>query len=159
VKNIPVGEGPADIYGDARDMIYDMIYVANSDSNTISVINTTTNTVEHDITVGEGPADINGYSTDVIYVANSDTVSVINTTTNTVEHDIPLEGGAAFIYSDGDPDSDIIYVANSGSNTVSVIDKTTNTVKQTIPVGKIQRMYMVHWMPYTLPILNLVELQ
>jgi YVTN family beta-propeller protein len=56
----------------------DAIYVANSASDTVSVINPITNTVIKNIHVGDDPSFIAG-SSDAIYVANtgSDTVSVI----------------------------------------------------------------------------------
>ena len=55
------------------------VYVANSRSGTVSVINATTNEVVKDIRVGDGPMDIDdGFGT--VYVANYDsgTVSVID---------------------------------------------------------------------------------
>ena len=62
-------------------------YVANYGSNTVSVINTSTNTVSATVTVGTGPIGvaINPAGT-YVYVANNggNTVSVINTSTNTV---------------------------------------------------------------------------
>ncbi|MGH9976059.1 MAG: YncE family protein, partial [Nitrososphaeraceae archaeon] len=61
------------------------MYVANYGSDTVSVINTTTNNVTENIPVGNGPifVDVLG---DAMYVANSgsDTVSVIDTVTNDV---------------------------------------------------------------------------
>ena len=63
------------------------VYVANMDSNTVSVIDTATNTVSATVTVGSGPVGVavspNGLK---VYVANwgSNTVSVINTATNAV---------------------------------------------------------------------------
>ena len=92
-ENIPVGESPMYIYGDpppALDAIYEdpdlgAIYVANSHSNTVSVINTTTNILTENIPVGEFPSYIYGDpDLDAIYVANSnsDGVSVINSVTN-----------------------------------------------------------------------------
>ena len=63
------------------------MYVTNLNDDTVSVIDTATNTVLKTITVGNGPV---GIEYDPInkrmYVTNSadDTVSVIDTTTNTV---------------------------------------------------------------------------
>ena len=63
------------------------VYVTNVISNTVSVIDTSTNTVIDTVTVGGGPRGVavtpDGAS---VYVANemSDTVSVIDTSTNTV---------------------------------------------------------------------------
>ncbi|MGA9149365.1 MAG: YncE family protein [Candidatus Nitrosopolaris sp.] len=114
-----------------------MIYVANYGSNTVSVINGTTNTKVHDISVGRYPSAIAAiFPTNIlnrIYVANSrsNTVSVINGTTNTKERDIsvgPFPSHIAY-------GTDMIYVANEGyldlergQGTVSVIDPSSDKV-------------------------------
>ena len=61
------------------------VYVANGESNTVSVINPVNNTVIKNITVGVSPGSIYGFG-DAVYVANgeSNTVSVINPVNNTV---------------------------------------------------------------------------
>ncbi|MGZ5472027.1 MAG: YncE family protein [Nitrososphaeraceae archaeon] len=69
-------------FGIAYDSVNERIYVTNSDDSTVSVINTTTNTVDPTpITVGSAPYGI-AYDlvSDRMYVANSldETVSVIN---------------------------------------------------------------------------------
>ena len=69
-------------FGIAYDSVNERIYVTNSDDNTVSVIDTTTNTVDPTpITVGSAPYGI-AYDlvSDRMYVANSldETVSVIN---------------------------------------------------------------------------------
>ncbi|NDB47398.1 MAG: YncE family protein [Nitrososphaeria archaeon] len=77
--------------GAPRGMAFDPnngnIYVANSGSNTVSVISSSTNTVVATIPVGSFPVDVtfnptNGY----LYVPNhfGNSVSVINGATNTV---------------------------------------------------------------------------
>jgi YVTN family beta-propeller protein len=69
-------------------------YVANSGSNTVSVINDKTNTVVATIPVGEEPVDVvvNEY-TNRIYVANlgDNTISVIDGATNRVLVTLPSE--------------------------------------------------------------------
>ena len=69
--------------------------MTNSNSNTVSVINPTTNTVVATIPVGESPFGVavnpaNG----LVYVTNagSNTVSVIDPATNTVVATIPVGG-------------------------------------------------------------------
>ena len=141
VAQINTGESPIYIYGQPYSP---EIYVANAGSDTVSVINTTDNTVR-DIPVGISPVHIlaDPFSDDAIYVANynSGDVSIINTTTNTLKqitsgfggfpgYSIPV--GESPVYMYGDPDSPEIYVANTRSDTVSVINTTDNTVKQTI---------------------------
>jgi YVTN family beta-propeller protein len=127
-------------------------YIVNNGDNTVSVIDTQSNTVIANVTVGNGPTGV-AVSADGtrIYVTNANsyltsvgtggvneetgngTVSVIDAATNTVIATIPLgymPGGVA-VSADGTR----IYVVNSDNNTVSVIDAATNTVIATIPVG------------------------
>jgi YVTN family beta-propeller protein len=141
--HVDVGNIPIHLYGNPPWSNF--IYVANYESNTVSVIDTTTNTVIKDIPVGNNPQYIYGdlSVSDVIYVANNGirlitdngTISVINTTTNTVIKDIPVGSYPEYIYGDL-PRSDVLYVTNSGSDSVSVIDTTTNTVIKDIPVSE-----------------------
>ena len=133
VATIPVGSGPT---GVAFNEDNGFVYVANTNSNTVSVINPATNTVVATIPVGSTPLGVafnadNGF----MYVtnANSNTVSVINPATNTVTATIPVGSqprGVAF-----NPNNGYMYVANFGGSAVSVINPSTNTVVGTIPVG------------------------
>jgi YVTN family beta-propeller protein len=114
---IPVGGGP---FGVAVSPDGTRAYVTNSDS--VSVINTASNTVTATITVGDGPAGV-AVSPDGTraYVTNfgSDAVSVINTASNTVTATITVGdepvGVAVF------PDGTRAYVTNNASGTVSVL--------------------------------------
>ncbi|MGH9977464.1 MAG: hypothetical protein ACRD8Z_16775, partial [Nitrososphaeraceae archaeon] len=108
------------------------VYVANGESNTVSVINPANNTVIKNITVGAYPISITT-SMNAVYVANgeSNTVSVINPANNTVIKNITVGASPGSIYGFGDT----IYVANGESNTVSVINQTNNTVIKNIKVG------------------------
>ena len=111
-------------------------YIPNHGANTVSVIDTASNTVTTTITVGSAPygVAVNPASTRV-YVTNetSNTVSVIDTATNTVTATIPVgvtpEGVAV------NPAGTRVYVANWNSYTVSVINTATNAVIATIPVA------------------------
>jgi len=74
---IPLGSSPQ---GVAVDPSTDMVYVANSSSYTVSVIDGATNTVTATIDVGSDPIGVAvDSSTDTVYAANanSDTVSAI----------------------------------------------------------------------------------
>src|SRR6202158_1345585 len=110
-------------------------YVANYTANTVSVIDTSNNTVVKTIAVGTNPfavaVDQAGKSA---YVANygSASVSVISTSTNTVVATIPVGStpdGVVFA-----PNGKTAYVANQGSNSVSVINTGTKKVTATITV-------------------------
>ena len=116
------------------------LYVANTGSNSVSVIDTTTNQridaspdniFSMDIGAGWSPSAL-AISGTRLYVANrgSNTVSVIDTTTN---QRIDANPGNIFSLEIGVGSSPSalaisgirLYVANRGSNTVSVIDTTT----------------------------------
>jgi YVTN family beta-propeller protein/autotransporter-associated beta strand protein len=75
------------------------VYVTNTGDNTVSVINTATNTAVDTIPVGTGPGDV-AVTPDgkFIYVLNngSNTLSIINTATNIVVDSIPAEVGLTF---------------------------------------------------------------
>jgi YVTN family beta-propeller protein len=142
VSAIPVGSFP---FGVAVTPDGRKVYVANDFDNTVSVIDTATNTViGGPITVGSNPIGV-AVTPDgrKVYVANSDTrstsvsatntVSVIDTTTNTVIATVNV-GSRPFGVA-VTPDGSKVYVANTVSSTVSVIDTTTNTVIATISVG------------------------
>ncbi|MFE9889229.1 Ig-like domain repeat protein, partial [Streptomyces scopuliridis] len=113
-------------------------YVTNSGGNSISVIDTATNTVTATIPVGSTPLGV-AITPDGLraYVINSggNSVSVINTVTNAVIATIPV-GSTPFGVAIT-PDGLRAYVTNSGGNSISVIDTATNTVTATIPVGAI----------------------
>lgn len=132
--------------GIAYDPIHHTMYVTSASGNTVSVINTTTNSViGNPFPAGKQP-QIAAYDPmhKTIYMTNigptgctlhvgcvppvgrPSTVTVINTTTNNVIRNIPVgldPFGIAY-----DPIHHTMYVANSGSNTVSIINTTTNSV-------------------------------
>lgn len=112
------------------------IHVLNSSSNTISVIDGTTNTFIGNIIVGSGPFGIGVNSmTNRLYVANfgSSNVSVIDGNSNTLITTVTV--GTNPVGVGVNPTSNRIYIANWGSRTVSVIDGFTLVVIATIPVG------------------------
>ncbi|MGV0641985.1 Ig-like domain-containing protein [Mycolicibacterium sp. XJ2546] len=143
--SIPVGVNPSGVVigPDGR------MFVANTGSGTVSVINTETGqridasptSSSMDIRVGAAPSAL-ALSLDGkrLYVANtaSGTVSVVDTVTymrvdaNPSAFSMDIKVGAAPIAlafgSDGR-----LYVANRGSKSVSVINTTTNTLVDTNP--------------------------
>jgi YVTN family beta-propeller protein len=106
-------------------------------SNSVSVIDTATNTVVATIAVGSRPFGV-AVSPDGlrVYVANyaGSSVSVIDTAANAVIATVPL----ASLFPIGiavSPDGSRVYVTHEVTGDVSVIDTATYTVVATIPVG------------------------
>ncbi|MCB2360944.1 YncE family protein [Clostridium estertheticum] len=122
--------------GGAGPISINRIYVANFNSNDVSVIDGEINTVIATIPVGVNPAgvDVNTL-TNRIYVSNinSNSVSVIDGLTNTVIDNIPVgtTPGEVGVNSS----TNAIYVANRDTDNVSMISGLTDTVIATIPVG------------------------
>ncbi len=109
------------------------IYAANSD-DTVSVIDTTTNTVIDTIPVTGGPDGVAVNSaTDTIYVGGAGSVlAVIDGATDTVTDYVTVGIGAISVAAD--PAHDLVYTANSADGTVSVVDTSTNAVTYTVPL-------------------------
>lgn len=110
-------------------------YVANLGSNSVSAINTSSNTVSATINVGSQP---NGVAITPdgtrAYVANGGgEVWVLATAGNTVAAKVSVGGYPTAVAIT--PDGTRAYVTRDNSNNVSVIDTATNTVSATIPVG------------------------
>ncbi len=104
-------------------------------SNSVTVIDTTTNKVVTTIDVGLAPAGV-AVTPDGrrVYVTNlNNTVSVIATATNAVSATISVGNGPVGVAFT--PDGSKAYVANQFDNTVSVIATVSNTVVATIDVG------------------------
>jgi len=128
ISNIPVGGHPTSI---AVNPITNKIYVVNSNSDTVSVIDGNSYTKEaHDIHVEQYPSAIAvNPITNKIYVvnSNSDTVSVIDGNTNKNETEIHV--GKTPVAIAVNPNENTIYVANLGlGGSVTVIDGDTNKV-------------------------------
>jgi YVTN family beta-propeller protein/VCBS repeat-containing protein len=131
---LPAGSTPEGI-AISRDGTH--VYVANTGSSTMSVIDTTNNTVA---TIATGPTHFVALSPDGtrLYAGTtSGTVVVVNTATNTVVKTIAI--GDFPWHLTVSPDGSQVYVANDGadpnSKSVTVIDTATNTVSGTIGVG------------------------
>ncbi|MDW5549607.1 PKD domain-containing protein [Methanosarcina sp.] len=140
-------------------------YITNELESTLSIIDTTTNTVTATVPAGNEPAAVavNPDGTKVyvanFYLWNDETILSKSTDTKlaflerTTEHVATDEGAISVIDTATNtlkatvpvgslpagvavsPDGTKVYVANRGSNTVSVIDAATNTVTATMDVG------------------------
>jgi YVTN family beta-propeller protein len=150
-KNINLSKGPflKDQYnrvgikvdkspnGIAIDPATQKVYVANTDSDTVSIIDGTMDTVNNNtIPVGKSPASIAiDPVTGKVYVANLESVSVIDSTTDKVMRNVTTVGkspnGVAI-----DSYTGKVYVTNTDSDTVSVINGTTYKVMRNVTVGK-----------------------
>ena len=114
-----------------------LVYVANSDSDTVSVINGTTNKVASKIQVGNVPTGIVvDENNNMVYVTNydNDNVYVINGTTNKVESKIQVGNGPTSIALDSK--KNLLYVANYLEDTLSVINATENVNYGNINISK-----------------------
>src|SRR5205807_1651644 len=111
-------------------------YVSNFSTNTVTVINSTNNSVVITIPGFLAPTGL-AMTVDgtKVYVANSGggTVAVLNTANNTIATAIPVGLSPTEIVAS--PDGKHIYVTNQGSGTVSVIDTATNLVSATVNLG------------------------
>jgi len=112
-------------------------YITNSESNSVSVIDATTNKVTATIPVGSNPIGVainpNGTKVYVVNARSSD-VSVIDTATNSVVATVRAGNFPQGIVVS--PNGKKVYVTNRYSNNVSVIDTGANTVVSTLNTGK-----------------------
>jgi len=131
--NIPAGNLTAGI---AVSPDGTRVYVANINSNTISVISTATNTVLTTISVGQSPLGVcfspDGKRAYVTHITTS-SVSVINTSTASVITTVHVGNYPYGIAAS--PDGKTVYTANTQASTVTAINTADNTVKATIPIS------------------------
>ncbi|MDB5007180.1 MAG: beta-propeller fold lactonase family protein [Mucilaginibacter sp.] len=110
-----------------------LAYIASYNGNSVSVVNTATNSIVSKIAVGTNPIGV-AISPDgsLVYITNqgAGSVSVINALTNAVAATIPVGDYPSGISVS--PDGKTVYVANGGSNTISVINTATNMVTATL---------------------------
>jgi YVTN family beta-propeller protein len=119
VEDIKVGNYPSSIVLDPE--ANNKLYVANSDSNTVSIIDTSALELRpNDIQVGNNPYSIVAHKNKV-YVSNygSNTVSIIDSNNNSVLNEISV--GSFPVILTANPITDLIYVTNLGSRSISEI--------------------------------------
>jgi YVTN family beta-propeller protein len=115
IKIINVGNLPG--VGIAYNFINDKVYVSNSRSSTVSVIDSSTNTLINDIPVGSFPYEIlyNTYDGNM-YVSNlnSHSISVIDSRTDTIKKTISESLSNPLLVFDMKVDSSTGYIYMSG---------------------------------------------
>jgi len=131
IQGISVGDGP---YGITVTPYGEYAYVTNYIEDTVSVIDTSSNTETTTIPVGDKPSGVSVTGA-FAYVTNFGTgsVSVIDTALNEVIAEITV--GSNPLGVSVMPGGEYVYITNYGDDTVSVIDTLSNTVTATIPVG------------------------
>jgi len=133
-KAINTGSSPITATITATPVNAAFAYIANLGDNTVSVVNTLSDTVVTTIPVGQGPVSVS-VSPDGsrVYVANSTagTISVISTATNTVTATVTVGSFPNYVYVS--PDGSLIYAVNQTN--ISVINALTNMVVSTITAG------------------------
>ncbi len=136
IATIPVA---SDSWGLAFSPDGSRAYVTNMGSNSMTIIDTRTNTVIQTVPVGGAGSQPMGVSISPdgtrAYVANSNkgSVSIIDTSSNTLVDTVSV--GSSPTHVTFGRDGTLAYVTNTGSNTVSVITSATNTVLSTLYVG------------------------
>jgi YVTN family beta-propeller protein len=111
-------------------------YVPNEYDNTVSVIDTSNNSVAATIPVAGNYADgvaVSPNGSFAYAASESGVVSVIDTASQTVSATIAVGSGADFVAFS--PDSTRAYVTHYGGNSVAVIDTSSNSVIANITVG------------------------
>jgi YVTN family beta-propeller protein len=143
VTTIPVGSNPIGIAVSPESSPNGSnIYVANSGSNTVSIISTADNTSITTVEVGIDPfgVAVNPAGT-FVYVTNSggNSLSIIKTAdiktaknpvTTIMDFHLTAPWGVAV-----NPAGTLVYITNYGSGTVSLFDANSNTFRPNIVVG------------------------
>lgn len=126
-------------------LVYDSqtgaLFVANTVSNSITVVNGTTGAIVGSVAVGPEPASL-AYdpSLGTVYVANGSYASVTTGQSSiwafnaTTYRGTAIPTGAEPNAVAYDPTNEEVFVANSGANTVTVINATNDTPTATVPV-------------------------
>ena len=136
VATVRVGDSPAQM---AVSPDRKSVYIANTGSDTVSVLNTADNTIARTIALPRGSRPI-GVALNAngryLYTADggSDRVSVIDTPTGRVRASVRV--GAQPLSVAVATDGKTVYAANSGSGDVSVINARTNRVVRAIHTGR-----------------------
>jgi len=111
-------------------------YVANFGSNSVSVINPTSDSVVSTISTGAGTTTVTlipGQAKLYVGNRNAGTLSVVSTSSNTVVKTIAVAATPTNMTVNASRNK--LYVTHSSTASVSVIDLATDSLIKTIPVG------------------------
>ena len=134
---LPTGSRPLFVDAGAASSIY----VAESGTNNLAVIDTALGALSKEIPVGINPVALaQTPNFNWVFVANkgSGTVSVISASTQTISTTLPV--GSSPVWVTANSDSNTVYVLNQGSATITVIDVANQAVVATVPTGASPRM-------------------
>jgi YVTN family beta-propeller protein len=129
-QKVVVGNKPVAV---AVDPVAGLLYVANEDSNTISVIALGNRSVLTEIPAGNSPNALVLVDS-ALYVTTRDAVLVIDTRLRQLRQTIRNVGLNPMALA-ASPTGRYIYVVNNGSSDISVIDTVTRSVIDTVRVG------------------------
>ena len=121
--SVPVGTAPTGI---AVNPATNLVYVSNTGSNTVSVIDGATNAVIKTISVGHQPTTVVLYApANLIYAYNSadSTLSIIDGNTNSVQNTLPTLFPFEAVAQLGQ--SKYVYITDLAANQVHIVDITT----------------------------------
>lgn len=125
-------------------------YVANNETNSVSVIDLSSNTVIATVPVGEGPSGVAATPDGrFVYVTNNRgpefSVSVIDVASNSVIATVPVGSMPTGVATT--PDGRFAYALVSGPGTVAAIDTATSTVAATATIGSGSAPFSIAFTP------------
>jgi len=164
ILTLKVGHQPTEVTVDSDA---NLIYVANSGDNTVSVIDGATNSIVDTIPLASTRATTAGsllgmvldtklkrlYVTDAVHNA----VQVLDTTTKTPTLLPALAVGHCPMGVAVDLTTHRVFVTNYGDDTLSIIDGNTGTVCATLPVGNGPLSVAVNQQKHTVLVANLLD--
>lgn len=153
-RTIPVGDHP---WGILADPDGDYVYVTNAHSETLTIIDALTNTIDEDINLGDGcdtgvdnhPVGMIKHPTqDILYIAHmhASKLSEFDLTTRTITRQVDMSVGECpdliCKHAHGltiTPDGSTIYATLFFSGEVAVVDTASFSVTTLIPIGESDR--------------------
>ncbi|AUG75550.1 Alpha-1,2-mannosidase [Kitasatospora sp. MMS16-BH015] len=128
---ISVGSGP-----DGMTTAAGHLYVANNNSNDVTVVDLATNAVTATVRTGAVAADVAATPDQhTVWVSDFGDGTVHPIDTSTLAVGAPVKVGAQPERLRVNPAGTELWVADQGDGTVSVVDLATRTLRRTVPVG------------------------